>query len=64
MSKYTTYSLFLLGKSVVPGTGMMDMGMGMALGKEKAICTHTRATHIHLPGGYTVPVSNTSKVTN
>jgi hypothetical protein len=48
-SKYSKYSLFLQGKPIMAGTDMMDMGTGMALGTEKAICIRTQATHICLP---------------
>ena len=43
-------------KPAVMGTGMTDMGMGMATGTEMSICTCTRNT----PAGYIIPVSNTT----
>ena len=38
----------------------MDTGTGMVPGTEKVTVTHTRHTHIRLPGGYTIPISITS----
>jgi hypothetical protein len=49
------------------GTGFMDMGTGMTLGTKKAIGIRTRDTRIRtrdtrirVPGGFSVPVSNTT----
>jgi hypothetical protein len=42
------------------GTGLGDKGMGLVPGTEKLICTRTRGTRIHVPAGYTIPVSNTN----
>ena len=41
--------------------GMTDKGTGMGTGSEKVISTHTCGTHIHVPSGFTVPVSNTNQ---
>ena len=35
------------------GTGLMDMGTGMAPDMEMPICTRTRDIHIRVPAGYT-----------
>jgi outer membrane protein assembly factor BamA len=37
----------------------MDTGTGMAPGIKKVIYTRTRDTRIRVPGGFSVPVSNT-----
>ena len=39
---------------------MMDKGTGMGTGSEKVIGTHTHGTCIHVPGRFTVPMSNTT----
>ena len=42
------------------GTGFKDMDTGMTLGTKKAIGIRTRDTRIRVPGGFSVPVSNTN----
>jgi hypothetical protein len=39
----------------------MRTGMDVATGNKGAIGIHTRGTRIRLPGGFTVPVSITSR---
>ena len=43
----------LVPKPVAAGTGLMDMGTGMAPDIEKPISTRTRDTLIRLPAEYT-----------
>ena len=39
-------------KPTITGTGLTDMGTGMALGTKKSICTRIRGTHTRIPTGY------------
>ena len=43
------------------GTGFKDMDTGMTLGTKKAIGIRTRDTRMCVPGGFSVPVSNTNQ---
>lgn len=49
----------LLIQTRLAGTGLTDMDTGLIRGIKPAIFIRTRAIHIRVPGGYTIPVSNT-----